>query len=158
MNHLKNRTCIGLFMFLIAIGLTTGLCKTAKASTEDIQFITNTGLINLAVDAPTISLVLPYPGPNISGLCGVEIRADSYNRQKSIKNLLAALSVRKDLGATPIVSLKNNMTVLIDLSAASGSYGTWFSIRTKNGDSLSDTIKATLGDSRLVVLVGVRCH
>lgn len=122
------------------------------------QYITNTNTINLSVKQPLIELGLSYPGPQISSLCGVELRADSYGRgTSSMQDFFNAIIIKGTLGIEPVVIVKNRMTIDIDLSAAIGSYGTWFSIETKDGSSLKDTILETLGTSRTVVIVGTVC-
>lgn len=129
----------------------------AQASVPEVMNISNTDMINLQTNDSKMSLSVQYPGPEISGVCGVEIRADSYNRHISIAGLLNAIEVVNDLGIAPVVSVQNDMTVLMDLSSAKWAYGTWFSIHTKNGKSLKEVILETLGENRKVVLVAVGC-
>ena len=129
----------------------------AHASTAQSIDISNTSVISLSNQQPSMSFVLAYPGPRISGLCGVEVRADSHGQAKTIGDLLAALDVKNDLGVEPKVILKNDRTILLDLSAATGGFGTWFSLHTKDGSALEDTIDKTLGPNRTVILLGVTC-
>ncbi|MES2769680.1 MAG: hypothetical protein V4596_11105 [Bdellovibrionota bacterium] len=129
----------------------------AQASANTVINISNTDMISLQTNKSEMSLAVSYPGSDISGVCGVEIRADSYNRHQSIANLLSAIKVVNNMGVDPVVSIQNEMTILMDLRAAKWGYGTWFSIHTKNGKSLKEVILETLGENRTVVLVGVSC-
>ena len=141
----------------IAIGVVISGSLGVARSIET-QYITNTNTINLSVKQPLIELGLSYPGPQISSLCGVELRGDSYGRgTSSMQDFFNAIIIKGMLGVEPVVMVKNRMTIDIDLSAAIGSYGTWFSIETKDGSSLKDTIIQTLGTSRTVVIVGTVC-
>lgn len=135
------------------------LMITCGAANADVLAtdITNMDMIDLNVESSSLSLALQYPGPNISGLCGVEIRANSQGRDKLIHNLLYGVTITNDLGVNPIISIKNDMTILIDLSEASGTYTTQFSIKTFDGVSLKEAIRKTLGENRIVKLVGVTC-
>jgi hypothetical protein len=131
------------------------LTLNAHADINHAKEISNTSLINLAGYVSEKSFSIPYPGPTISGVCSVEIRADSFRRSDSIEKLLGAIEIVNDLGIVPVVSVKNNMTILLDFTAANNMYGTWFTIRTKGDESLENAIINTLGQDRKVVLVGV---
>lgn len=128
------------------------------AKTSAPQFdIKNTDRIDLQMDVSSATFGVLYPGSDISGLCGVEIRADSFGREKSIQTFLDSLEVVKTLGVFPKVSKSNDMTITIDLSDAVDSFGTWFLLKTKSGQTFRDVIVQTLGEGRTVVLIGKTC-
>ena len=137
----------------ILTALWTGAAQAATQATD----ISNVSVINLSIEQSSLSLTIPYPGHMISGLCGIEIRSDSPGRAASIANLLADLEINKDFGVDPVITVKNDKTILLDFSAAAGGYGTWFSIKTKDGSTLKQKIKQKLGPQRTVILIGVTC-
>jgi len=138
---------------LVFLMITCGAANASQLATD----ISNVELIDLNIESSSINIQLQYPGPMISGLCGVEIRADSHGRHKAIESLLYGVTIANVIGVEPIVSVKNDMTILIDLTEASGTYVTQFSIQTFDGVSLKEAIRKTIGEDRIVKLIGVSC-
>lgn len=129
----------------------------AQAAPSGHELISNVSLTNLAVESNELGLSVSYPGPSISGICGVEIRADNYNRHMPIQKFMDAVDIpsRFEQGINPRVL--NSTTIEIDLQHMNLSYGVWFSVKTKDGSSLKETIKKTLGENRTVVAIATTC-
>lgn len=150
---MKTQLATWLSVILLSIGYST-----VQAETNDEIFISNTDIVNLNINESSLAISVSYPGPSISGVCGIEIRADSYGRFQPISNFLNAITIKDYSGATPPITIKNNMTMLIDVYNGESAYLVSFKIETKDGSSLKQTILSTLGESRKVVLVGVGCN
>lgn len=129
----------------------------AQAAPNQEVLLSNVNTANLQIEDSEIGLNVSYPGPSISEICGVEIRADNDNRHIPIKNFLDAVEIHsrfeqglkpKDINATTIdISLKH-----LDMA-----FGVWFTIKTKDGSSLEETIKRTLGENRTVIAIASTC-
>jgi hypothetical protein len=144
-------------LMVILLGL-AGLPVQASVKQVDVS---NTDVINIAVNESSIFASISYPGPTISGICGLEIRADSWNRIRPIKNLLDAVEISAPWeNVQPVITVENDMTILIDLSSIANEmlYATAIQIKTKDGKSVKDVIQTTLGNDRTVVLVGRTCE
>lgn len=135
--------------------LAAGSMAHAQSTHDETIYISNTDIYNLDLDQKSLSVGVLYPGPNISGICGIEIRADSYGRHKTIKNFLSAIKVKHSNGNDIGVRIVNESTTLFRLPI--GGYGFWFSIETNDGRTLKETIRDTLGNSRTVILLGSSC-
>lgn len=137
------------------------LLVSASASfawSESPVLLEYTGLVPVTVDRAVLPLSVAYPGETISGICGVEIRADSYGRGQPIQNFFDAIEIGTDLGDPVFPAVKNDKTILIDLKPSPlQPYGVWFSVKTKSGRTLKQEIERTLGSNRTVVLVPVGC-
>lgn len=142
-----------LSIILVSMGYST-----VQARANEVVYLSNTDIVSLDLNQSSLEVSVSYPGPSISGICGVEIRADSYGRFEPISNLLNAITIKEYSGITPGITIKNNMTILIDAYNGQNAYASWFKIETKDGSSLKHTILSTLGESRKVVLVAVGCN
>lgn len=147
-------------MTFIAVALVGSTLAYAQSSTDDAIYVSNTDIINLDLDKKSVTIAVPYPGTKISGVCGIEIRADSYGRNLAIKNFLDEILITSSFGPDRLNKIKprilNDMTIFFAIPD-NNAYGFWFSIETKNGSTLNQTIRDTLGDSRNVVLLGSSC-
>jgi hypothetical protein len=122
--------------------------------------LTNTGLIDLSHEADASLVVLvSYPGSEVSGICGVEIRADSIHRENRVGGLLTALNVTELQGTTLPIHARN--AEVIDIDLPNGGFTYMLQIRTNDGKPLGETIQTALGgepnDPRAVVLVARSC-
>lgn len=129
----------------------------AQAAEKQDVLLSNVNTANLQVEESEIGLSVSYPGPSISGICGVEIRADNDNRDIPIKNFLDAVEMpsRFEQGLNP--KAINSTTIDIDLKHLDLGFGVWFTVKTKDGSSLKETIKRTLGENRTVIAVATTC-
>lgn len=140
---------------LITIALVAGSMAHTQSAHDETIYVSNTDIYNLGLDQKSLSIGVSYPGPRISAVCGIELRADSYGRHKPIQNLLTAIKVKHSSGHDMNVRIINESTLLFRLPI--GGYGFWFSIETKDGSTLKQAIKDNLGNGRTVVLLGSSC-
>lgn len=139
-------------LLLLLTVLTLG--QTSLALSAERTHITSTTAVSLKAETPVIGLSLPYPGKELSGLCGAEIRTSTGE----ITALAQAIRVLKDSGVEPVAFLSNDRkSILIDLTAASGTFVTEFSLHTIDGRNFVDVINSTLGEGVDVILIGARC-
>lgn len=129
----------------------------AQAAPKQHVLLSNVNTTSLQVSESEIGLSVSYPGPSISGICGVEIRADNYNRHNHIEKFLDAVEITMRFPADLDVSVVNSTTIDIDLNSHDGSYGVWFAVKTKDGSSLKETITKTLGENRKVIALASIC-
>lgn len=143
---------------IMLLSVVLGLSHASMAQpTDKTLYISNTDIYDLKLNEVKASFYVPYPGANISGICGLEIRADSYRRNQEIKNFLDAIRVTFWIGTSgeAPVEVKNDTTLF--WSIPTGGYGYWFEIETKDGKTLKQTIEETLGESRTVLILGSSC-
>jgi hypothetical protein len=146
------------FKGILLMGLTAILAgSSALAAKPETHYMQDATVVDLTKGGSVVKFAISYPGPTLSGLCGMEIRTSHFGGEK-IQELLAAIEVKNDLGTEPVVSVKNGRTIEIDLTAASGSYGTWFSIRTRNRKPLGKLIKEILGDDVVAHAIATTCR
>ncbi|WP_409478392.1 hypothetical protein [Pseudobdellovibrio sp. HCB154] len=126
------------------------------APTQDV-LLSNVNTASLQIEDSEIGLSVSYPGPSISGICGVEIRADNDNRHIPIKNFLDAVEIRSrfEQGLKP--KDINSTTIDIDLKHLDMGFGVWFTVKTKDGSSLKEAIERTLGENRTVIALATTC-
>lgn len=148
------KVCIFSLAF-ITMAFATSSFAHAQSLQNETVYVSNMDVFNLDLDQNSISVNVPYPGPTISGVCGIEIRADSYGRQKAIEDFLSAINITHPSGNGLEIKIINRSTLLFRFPL--GGYAFWFSIETKDGSSLKQTIKDTLGNSRTVILLGSSC-
>ena len=130
----------------------------AQASQNQDVLLSNVNTANLQVKDSEIGLSVSYPGPSISGICGIEIRSDNYNRDIPIKNFLEAVEMIPRFEQQVLnPKIINAATIDIDLKHLDLGYGVWFTVKTKDGSSLKETIKRTLGENRTVIAVATTC-
>jgi hypothetical protein len=133
----------------------SGFSLTSQASDGWID-VENISAESLQVDLAAVSVAVSYPGKEISGICGVEIRADSWGRVDPIEKFVKAVNIASDYNDI-CVTVKDAITVDVDLPHSEGLYMAAFTVKTKNGKSLKEVIRQTLGDNRTVVLIGRSC-
>jgi hypothetical protein len=136
----------------------SGLSFSALAAPKQLD-IDNTSYFDLSTETESsLLLVVQYPG-KISGVCGLEIRADSYNRAIPISGLQSELQLRETFGAKPpILKVQNETTLRMDLQ--DGGFQTSIEMKTKSGKALRDVIQESIGAegiTRHVVLVPTSC-
>lgn len=139
----------------IAMALAVGSIAHAQSTHDETIYVSNTDRHNLGLDQKSLSVGVQYTGANISGVCGIEIRADSNGRHKTIENFLSAIKIKDSNDNDIDVRILNKLTILFRIPT--GKYVYWFSIETKDGSTLKETIKDTLGDPRTVILLGSSC-
>lgn len=128
----------------------SGIIAQAKPLRQNI-LLTNVMTIDLQIKESEIGLSVLYPGPSISGICGIEIRADS-----PIENFLNVIEI-KSFDPRIQAKLVNSTTIDIDMSTQDMSYVADVSIVTKDGSSLGNAIKKTLGENRTVIALATTC-
>jgi hypothetical protein len=91
---------------LVVIILSTfTLGSAARAwTTESAIYLDNTSVENINIDESSLSVLVSYPGKSISGVCSIEIVADSYRRERSIESLIAELDFTNPFGPGEVSS------------------------------------------------------
>lgn len=120
-------------------------------------YLRSTGVVSLSTETPVLSLAVSYPGPSISGICGIEVRATSRGYAADVSVLFAALDFPTDLGVPVSARILNRSTIAVDFGQDQ-TYGVWFSVKTKNGNSLKSEIARTIGPDPLVTIVTATCR
>ena len=116
----------------------------------------NTDTANLQIDQAELAVTLAYPMESISGVCSLDIVADSYSRNTEIENLLKQVEIFNFFQHNVIQPLVISNTVLrVNLAP---SYVDGVRIRTKDGQSLKSAIAKTLGVERKVVIMPRSCN
>jgi hypothetical protein len=115
-------------------------------------FLESTDIQDLNLNKSEIEIGVSYPGPNLSGICGVEIRSSSYI--SDIKNLI---TIETALGIDPVVSTVRDSIILIDLSKATDMYMTSFKISTKDGRTFKENFAPLLIHGGKIMLVTRTC-
>ena len=141
--------------FFGLLALLSGASAWAGVGAQTI-YIDNHSSVDIAVKKSELSFGLPYPGPAISGNCGVELRTGQHDGLK-LQAFLNEIEIVKDLGIDPVVKVYTSSTILIDLRSAVDSYGTWFSVKSRSGKSLKSVIASTLGKGVVVKAVAQSC-
>lgn len=129
---------------------------TSFANAEDISVrLANTDTSNLQIEQSQLKVVVDYPTPNVSGICGIDIVADSYFRQHSIEKLLDQVNILdffgKDSARYTVIS-NTRIRIYLNDSFVDGTI-----LITKDGRTLKEAIASTLGASRKVVLMPKSC-
>lgn len=122
-------------------------------------YLDNTSLASINVDQPYIRVMVSYPGISISGVCSIDIVADSYNRDKPIKNLIEQLEISTPFGkdkpnreAQIISATTARLALIVDTyldGVLINPRNPWFNLR--------DIIEETLGKNRRVVVIPRSC-
>lgn len=151
--------------FLLALILSlTSVCNARSIQTENIKQIelSNTKFHNLALEeASEVRFYVAYPGPNISGVCGLELRADSPNQVISISTLINKLVFKPYMGNLPLVKVKSDTIIDLNIDDFWGGYGLWFDVATYDGSKISDLVLKELGANttqRELLLVTKSCN
>ena len=99
--------------------------------------------------------VVGYPGPQLAGVCGVEIRV--IGAQKPLANLHAALEYIGEGVVDGPLETTLGYLISVDLTPHYDAYVVNVHIRTKSGESLSKVVKDTLGKNAKAILLQTPC-
>ncbi len=124
----------------------------AFSQTQTI-YLSELKMQDLKLDLAEVEIALSYPGPKLSGMCGVEIRSNYYD----MKALHKLIKIEKALGVEPKVKLVHDTTIVIDLVEAADMYMTSFTISTLDGRTLKETFKTLFERDEKIVLVTKTC-
>lgn len=116
----------------------------------------NTGIVDLQSDQTEMSVSVAYPIAYITGVCSLEIVADAYNREHIIQKLLDQVDILDFSGRQILHPLIVSDTV-IRMNLAP-SYVDGIVLRARNGISLKEAIRKTLGSDRRVVIRPRSCN
>lgn len=143
----------------LILGLTAaGLFFTsAGALANDHIRLDNTSSESLSVERNQVAVMVSYPGMNISGICDIEITADSYGRRIPISDLQKELIITEAFAprGESAVEVISEKTLRIPLRQHT--YVDGVVITTKDGSTLKETIERTLGPRRTVVVMPRSC-
>lgn len=143
-------------MRLLALLSTLGLSLSAFADSEPLYLVA-TDTVSLSIPHPELKLAVSYPGPSISGICGIEIRATKNRYSVDITKLFTELEISTDLGIEVSSRVLNLGTIAVDLNQDQ-TYGVWFTLRTKSGRSLQSVIARSIGPDARVTIVTTTCR
>jgi hypothetical protein len=115
-------------------------------------FLESTDIQDLNLDQSEVEIGVLYPGLNLSGICGVEIRSSSY-----IVNVAKLIKIEAALGIDPVVSTVHDSIILIDLTEASDMYMTSFKISTLDGRTLKENFAPLVVHGEKIMLVTRTC-
>lgn len=125
-------------------------------SIDDRIYLENTETANLQSDLAELSVSVSYPMEEMSGVCSLDIVADSYNRHHQIEKLLDRVEILNFFELGNQVSTVISSTVIrVNLRP---SYVDGIIVRTKNGSSLKEAIAEALGPDRKVVIMPRSCR
>lgn len=148
---MKTRNYLGINKFSICLTVFGVILASLGAYAGDPISISNTSVTNIHSDQSSLEVNVYYPGPHFSGLCGIEIRSDSWGRARPISVFLDAIKT-----SLP-TQLKGTTAAVIDLKSFDERFMVSFKIETKSGESLNQVIEKTLGRNREIVLLGSTC-
>lgn len=131
------------------------LLVSTQAFAQD-RFLDNTSVIDLATAELELTVKVSYPMPAISGVCAIEIVADAYGRRVPVENLLSALNITNAFDPSPIRSVEVISDKAVRIRLFEG-FIDGVVISSKDGSSLIEVIKRTLGENRKVVLLPRSC-
>lgn len=144
------------------LGLSFVLIITGFASAvfaADGLNLNNTNAVNLNISKSSIDVLVSYPGEDSSGVCGLEIRADSLFRNQPISAFIAKLVITGVHNReTDVVKVMGPTLAVVPLRA--NSYIDGINITTIDGSSLAETIRRTMGkngEKRRVIVVARSC-
>ncbi len=150
MNRVLRSLKLLIFSFAVMIGWV------AAAVQPNVIDLTNTTIVDLSIEESSVGISIDYPGKEISGICSVEIVADSYGRDIPVENLLERIVLESGPNhGTPAYKVVSPMVIRIDLGL--GGFQDSFLLKTKNGETLASAIKNSLGSNRTVVLMPRTC-
>lgn len=120
-------------------------------------YLGNTETADLQSDLAELSVTVAYPMEEITGVCSLDLVADSYNRHYPIEKFLDRVEILNFFEQKKQVSTVISSTVIrVNLRAAA--YVDGIIVRTKNGSSLKEAIAETLGPNRKVVIMPRSCR
>lgn len=127
---------------LALLTLVFSFAVTAKTITVEA-----TSIQKLSVKESQVTLLLPYPGAELSGLCGIELRT-TYG---DVNRLMGEIEINRP------ATVLNPHAIEIDLSAHSGMYLAISAVTSKSGAPLAEVIKKALYGGE-VYLVATSCR
>lgn len=113
--------------------------------TQDLHNLDNTGL----------TVRVAYPGLGISGVCAIDMIADSYRRDIPIQKLLEVVEISSLLGDASNAKVVSSTIIRIPLVLEA--FVDLVTLSTKDGSSLKEAINKSLGENRRVVLMPRAC-
>lgn len=147
--------CLKISMVLgLSLAITMG--NSIALATVDFE-IDNVSLKSINVEESIINVEVSYPGPEISGVCGLEIRLDSYGRFYSIQQFLNEINVGsnfENIDSLMTVKITNSMTIDIDFLNTlmeQQAYLAVIQLKIKDGSTFKQKIKDILGDNEVVI-------
>jgi hypothetical protein len=127
----------------------------SSAFAESI-LLDNTSLQSLQLNESSVRVMVSYPGHEISGVCEIEIVADSFNRNIPVERLLNEIEVRSGFGEGAIApQVVSEMALRIPLMT--GTFTDGITVTTKSGKPLKEVIESVLGKARRVVVLPRSC-
>lgn len=120
-------------------------------------FLDNTSTLGLQRGESEIEVLVSYPGHTISGVCAIEIVADSYGRVAPIAKLKDALDFVGGFEPNEGRPVETISDKALRIELRPGGYLDGVILRTKDGTSLMATIERTLGVTRQVVVMPRSC-
>jgi hypothetical protein len=132
--------------------LTLLMLTFSTLSFSQIIFLESTDIQDLNLDQSEIEIGVSYPGAQLSGICGVEMRSESY-----IEDFAKLIKIETAWGIDPVVRRVHDSILLVDLTEASGRYLTSFIISTKNGKTLKENINSMSVNRGKIILVTRTC-
>ena len=148
---MKTRNYLGINKFSMCLTVFGAILSSFGAYAADPISISNTSVTDIHSDQSSLEVNVYYPGPHLSGLCGIEVRSDSWGRARPISAFLDAIKT-----SIP-TQLRGSTAAVIDLKSFDERFMVSFKIETKSGESLNQVIENTLGKNREVVLLGTSC-
>lgn len=128
------------------------LCSfNANAFGPDEVRLRNIDQTTLMISEPSLIATVNYPGASISGVCGLEIIADSYWRGVPMDKLLDQLNVTK-IFSEQATDVQVVSSTVIRIGLIIGTYVDSVSISTKDGRPLDQVIRETLGHQQTLIL------
>lgn len=126
---------------------------------DSTVYLNNTSIESINIDEPFLRILVSYPGLFVSGVCSIEIVADSYFREKAIRNLVDELNIISAFGSDEAPrrgQIVSDKTVRFNLIRES--YVDGIVIRPKDESlTLRGLIEKTLGKNRKVVAMPRSC-
>lgn len=128
----------------------------AERPNNEPIYLDNVTVLNLAQGKSEMTIFISYAGPTFSGICAIEIVADGMGRHGSVSPLLGALKFTNpfSLRDQPVQDVSGRA---LRIHFFGDSYIGGVKIQTRDGSSLADVIKNTLGENRRVVVMPRSC-
>ena len=114
--------------------------------------LTNTTQASFLVDEPGLAVAVDYPGMQISGVCAIEIVADSYRRGNAMHRLLAELEIQNFFGDSKKHGVELVNDTVLRISLIVNTYVDGVVIVSKDGSTLKQVVERTLGKNRTVIV------
>lgn len=141
------------FRVLIFLFLSTNI---TFAKEVDEIYLRNTDVASLDLNTSVKKVAVAYPGREVSDVCSLDIVTDSYFRHMPISLFLDRVEI---LGMfhNKVRSVDASSSTVLRFQLVARSYVDGIIIRSKNGESLKDSITKSLGAGRKVVIIPRSC-